>query len=54
LAEAILKMLMAYHGCLHHNGANSGACLADFKRTDLICDVLWKQFSIETGLEERR
>lgn len=40
LPDAILKALMDYHGCIHHAGANSGACLADFKRTDLIMDVV--------------
>lgn len=40
LPDAILKALMDYHGCIHHAGANSGACLADFIRTDRICDVL--------------
>lgn len=38
--DAILNTLMKYHGCIHHAGANSGACLSDFIRTDLICDTL--------------
>lgn len=40
LPDAILKTLMTYHGCIHHNGPNSGACLADFKRTDLLMDTI--------------
>lgn len=40
LPDAILEALMDYHGCIHHAGANSGACLADFKRVDLIMDVV--------------
>lgn len=41
LPDAILRTLMEYHGCIHHAGANSGACLADFMRADMICDTLY-------------
>ena len=40
LANAVLRALMTYHGCIHHAGANSGACLADYKRTDLVLDAV--------------
>jgi hypothetical protein len=43
LPDAILAALMEYHGCQHHNGPRSGACLADFKRTDIIMDVVVAQ-----------
>ena len=40
IPDAILEALMRYHGCSQHNGPGSGACLADFLRTDLVMDVL--------------
>ena len=49
LADAILRALMTYHGCIHHAGANSGACLADFRRTDLVMDLVVER---EEGLAE--
>lgn len=58
LPDRILRVLMDYHGCSQHNGPGSGACLADFRRTDLIMDVVTSdatsQFFYRQGIESFR
>jgi hypothetical protein len=43
LPDAILKALMTDHGCIHHAGANSGACLTCIRRTDIVMTVFKKE-----------